>query len=437
MPIIAIHYIIFIGNKDGKMNFYLFIPLIAYGGAVAALTVALFIKTKRHSKGGNPPSARYRQGPTAVDTANRQGATGGREAPGVSVVVPFRNEERNLNALLASVDNQSYSGMIELIPVNDRSTDGGAEIIKKFMPNNPNLSINTIDMPPPADTETKLTSKQRALDTGVDRASYELILFTDADMILAPAWIASMVDSHLSTGAGLVFGHTSVTIHGLRRNDNKTAMTAFNTASRHPTFFRRLFMLFEAYQLEYLFSFARAFSKLNLMGSCMGNNVLVTKAGYTACGGQRGIGYTIVEDRALMGIMRKKGIKTVAQEPFTVTAWTYPSRSTGQFVNQMLRWAAGGLRPGNGLFAAGLLLLAQNAMFLLSIMGVMPPLQALLSATNFLLTWAFLSISFHRNGSPVSTILFPAYYIFMMIETAVFVPLMLFKRRIDWKGRKV
>jgi cellulose synthase/poly-beta-1,6-N-acetylglucosamine synthase-like glycosyltransferase len=293
------------------------------------------------------------------------------------------------------------------------------------MPNNPSLRINTIDLCPAEDKDTgvRLTTKQQALDLGVERSSHRLILFTDADMILSPAWVGSMVDSRLSTGAGLVFGHTSI--------NNDTDINASRSL------IDGLFTLFESYQLEYLFSFARAISRLNLTGSCMGNNLLVTKEAYAACGGQRGIGYNIVEDRALLGLMRKKGIKTAAQEPFKVTAWTYPSRSAGRFASQTLRWAAGGLRPGGGLFGAGLLLLTQNILFLLSITGLLPPILMLQCSVNFVLTWAFLSISFRKNGAAASKFLYPAYYIFMMAETAIFVPLMLFKRRIDWKGRKV
>ena len=419
--------------------------LFAYGAAVIALTSALFVRT-----------ARPKDGAIAVDGA-----------PGVSVVIPFRNEERNLNALLASMDRQRYGGKIEVVLVNDRSTDRGAELIKKFTPRNNNLCISVVDLQSSINigADTRLTSKQLALDLGVDRSSHRLILFTDADMILDPAWVGSMVDSHLSTGADMVFGHTAI-IRNSEFTDVNTGVDAgvdkdvdtrvdtdvdtdinigidtnvdtdIDINSDKRGLIRRLFTLLESYQLEYLFSFACAFSKLNLTGSCMGNNILITKTVYAACGGQRGVGYTIVEDRALLGLVRKRGFKAVAREPFTVTAWTYPSRSKGQFANQILRWARGGLSPGGGLFAAGILLLTQNIMFLLLMIGVLPLILASQCVANFILTWAFLSISFHKNGSPVSKILFPAYYIFMMAETAVFLPLMLFRGGIEWKGRKI
>ena len=399
--------------------FYLLSALLfIYGCAVVAMALALFVRTA--------PPEKSSEADANADTNDGQDAVN-EDAPGVSVVIPFRNEERNLYALLASLDGQNYGGKIEAILVNDKSADGGADVIRKFAPSNKNLSVNTVDLRTSADTDARLTSKQQALDLGVDNSSHRLILFTDADMVLEPAWVESMVNSHLSTGADMVFGHTAII----------NIYTDKECGDTKPGFIHRLFTLLESYQLEYLFAFARAFSKLNLMGSCMGNNILITKEAYTACGGQRGIGYTIVEDRALLGIVRKRGFKTAAQEPFTVTARTYPSRSKKQFANQMLRWARGGLRPGGGLFAAGALLLTQNILFLLSTVLVLPPMLMLQCAVNFILTWLFLSISFHKNGSPVSKILFPAYYVFMMLETAVFLPLMVFRRGIEWKDRKV
>ena len=376
------------------MNLFITTILLIYGAATAALTAALFGRMK-----------------AGTNRASGAGVVDG--PPGVSVVIPFRNEERNIVPLLESLAKQSYGGETEVILVNDRSDDNGVNAVKEFLRHNDNtnITIKIIDLEPP--DEMPLTSKQRALDLGVSRSSHPLIAFTDADMLLAPEWIESLAGSQLSTGAALVFGHTSVI------DDKKS-----------------LFTLFEAYQLELLFSFAHAFAGLNLTGSCMGNNILVTKEAYRQCGGQRGVGRAIVEDRALLKLMRRKGFKTCSAEPFTVTARTYPSRTKRQFFNQAMRWARGGLRPGGGLFAAGLLLLTQNVIFLLSVTGIMPWAITVQSVANFLLTWIFLSISFHKNGSPAPKLLFPAYYVFMMAETVIFGLALILRPKIDWKGRK-
>ena len=411
-------------------NIALTAALAAYGAAIIALTAALFFGAKANGAGADDSN---HGGDGSRDDDN------GGKLPGVSVVIPFRNEERNLGALLASLDKQVYGGMIEVILVNDQSEDNWVNIINAFCQSNSRISIKIMDLQPSADT--RLTSKQQALDLGVAASSHPLIALTDADMILAPNWIKSLTDSQISTNAALVFGHTSIINTAKNTGVDKDTDTdnnahiGINAATAGNK--KSLFALLESYQLEFLFAFAYAFSKLGLTGSCMGNNALVTKEGYLKCGGQRGIGYSIVEDRALLELMRRRGLKTAASEPFFVTAETYPSRSKTQFANQTLRWAAGGLRPGGGLFAAGLLLLAQNTLFPLSIAGIMPAAAAATCAANFLLTWAFLAIAFRKNNSPASKLLFPLYYLFMLAETVIFAVAMVFRPKIKWKDRKL
>jgi len=367
-------------------------PLFLYGAAVAALTAALFVKNRSQNKH----------------------CSAGDNFPGVSIIIPFRNEERNLPALLESLAKQSYRGMIEVIFVNDGSDDNGADVISRHIQGNGRITVKIVDLQ--LSNDAKLTSKQQALDIGVGESSHPLLLFTDADMVLSPEWAEALVRSQASSGADLVFGHTSISRGGK------------NT---------RPFAMFESYQLEFLFAFAYAFSKLNLAGSCMGNNLLVVKDAYIKCGGQRGVGYSMVEDRDLLGLLRKKGFRAAAAEPFRVTAATWPSRTRKQFASQTARWVRGGLRPGGGLFAAGILLLFQNMILPLSAAGIMPGTAAILSGVNFLLTWVFTAAAFKITASPAPKLLYPAYYVFMMAETVIFAASLIFRPKIEWKGRKL
>ncbi|HWV56726.1 MAG TPA: glycosyltransferase family A protein, partial [Longimicrobiales bacterium] len=58
---------------------------------------------------------------------SREPAAGGEEAPLVSVIVPARNEARNLGACVATLLRSSYP-RFEVIIVDDRSRDGTREI---------------------------------------------------------------------------------------------------------------------------------------------------------------------------------------------------------------------------------------------------------------------------------------------------------------------
>lgn len=330
--------------------------------------------------------------------------------PAVSVVIPFRDEEHNLKPLLESLKNQSYRGKWELILIDDHSSDNGPAIVKEMQ--------NVFDAVPlhliqPENSHPNLTSKQQALESGVSSAAHPLIAFTDADMVLHPQWLENLVHTQYTTQKDLVFGHTIM---------------------NRP---KEIFGMLEAFQLEFLFSFAYAFFKANLTGSCMGNNLLVVKESYLKSGGQNAIGYNIVEDRALLELFRRKGFKTGAAEPFLPLATTHPSRSLNQFYHQIRRWAAGGCHPGSGLFTAGILFSAQNLLFLFSFMGFMPLVISTLSFTNFFLSWIFLILTFRKIHSPFRTLLFPLYYIFLIAETVLFGFSLLLKPKIEWKSKTV
>ncbi len=101
--------------------------------------------------------------------------------PTVSIVIPARNEERNLAQALESVLALEYPGL-EIIVVNDRSTDGTGEILEQLAARNPRLTVIAI-----ADLPAGWLGKPYALQRGAQRARGEFILFTDADIVFHPA----------------------------------------------------------------------------------------------------------------------------------------------------------------------------------------------------------------------------------------------------------
>ena len=53
------------------------------------------------------------------------------ENPLVSIIIPARNEEENLPRLLSSLIKQTYKN-IEILVINDQSSDGTEEVIEKY-----------------------------------------------------------------------------------------------------------------------------------------------------------------------------------------------------------------------------------------------------------------------------------------------------------------
>ncbi|PLY01616.1 MAG: glycosyl transferase [Desulfuromonas sp.] len=107
--------------------------------------------------------------------------------PRVSVIVPARNEERNIGAALAAMQQLDYPDL-ELILVNDRSDDATASIMDAIAKDDPRMQVVHVTELPAG-----WLGKNNALWLGAARASGELLLFTDADIVMAPSLIRRAV----------------------------------------------------------------------------------------------------------------------------------------------------------------------------------------------------------------------------------------------------
>ena len=105
---------------------------------------------------------------TVPHGAHRAGAP-----PTVSVIIPARNEEATLPAILASL---RALPLVEVVVVDDSSVDGTAAVALSG-----GATVLTASPPPPG-----WTGKARACQLGADAASGDLLLFLDADTVLAP-----------------------------------------------------------------------------------------------------------------------------------------------------------------------------------------------------------------------------------------------------------
>jgi len=119
----------------------------------------------------------------------------------VSVVVAARNEQENVEQCIQALTAQRYpKKKLEIIFVDDRSTDNTAQIIKKYLKIHSNLFLIQVD-----ETATGMAPKKHALDQGIKRAAGDIICITDADTIPPPAWVESMV-TYFEPSMGLVAG---------------------------------------------------------------------------------------------------------------------------------------------------------------------------------------------------------------------------------------
>lgn len=117
--------------------------------------------------------------------------------PFVSVIVPARNERRNIERCLRSVLSAQYP-TFEVIVVNDHSTDGTGDIARALATEDARLRIlDALDLPP------GWFGKQWACTTGARAARGELLVFTDADTRHEPDLLPRAVNALRARSADL------------------------------------------------------------------------------------------------------------------------------------------------------------------------------------------------------------------------------------------
>jgi len=118
--------------------------------------------------------------------------------PTISVIVPARDEARNIERCVRSVLTTDYPG-IEVIVVDDHSTDGTGRIAREVAAADSRLRV--LDSPPLPDG---WFGKQWACATGAGVARGELLLFIDADTWHAPDLLSRAVNAMRARGADLL-----------------------------------------------------------------------------------------------------------------------------------------------------------------------------------------------------------------------------------------
>lgn len=204
------------------------------------------------------------------------------DAPLVSVVVPARDEERAIERTVRAFLAQTWPNL-ELIVVNDRSTDATGAILRDI--DDPRLTvIDNIDPP------DGWLGKPWALHQGSLRARGELLLFADADVLYEPDAVAAAV------------------LHLQERN--------VPMLSLFPRFVMRGFwehvvmpnLAFFAFTVLPLWLSNRSRARILGIGGGVGN--LIRRADYDAVGGHEALRDAVIDDVALARLVRRSGRPT-------------------------------------------------------------------------------------------------------------------------------
>ena len=127
------------------------------------------------------------------------------EFPTVSVIIPARNEEKNIGQLLEALRQQDFPAeKLEIIVVDDHSEDQTAAIARSF------LNVRVL----PFREEGLNSYKKKALEKAVAAACGELIVCTDADCIPTKEWLSELVRNYLTRDAAFVAAPVVLTNEG-------------------------------------------------------------------------------------------------------------------------------------------------------------------------------------------------------------------------------
>ncbi|WP_439151314.1 glycosyltransferase [Winogradskyella sp.] len=106
-----------------------------------------------------------------------------------SIIIPFRNESKNLEPLLNSIASLNYPKQrFEVILVDDSSEDDSTSIIKSFIKKSENkktpVNINLIQ-----NERTTHSPKKDAITSAINIAKFSWIITTDADCSFNTYWL--------------------------------------------------------------------------------------------------------------------------------------------------------------------------------------------------------------------------------------------------------
>ncbi len=210
------------------------------------------------------------------------------DLPSVSVLIPARNEERNIQKCVESLLSQDYKNF-EVIVLNDNSEDSTLEILKEIKSKYSNLRV--INGKP---LETGWTGKNYACHQLYQESKNEYLLFTDADTVHYENSILNSVTRAINRKADLYSLIPEMTLKGFAE---RIIMPGIHYTS---------FTLLPYYLAETLKSPAFA------MG--VGPFMLFKREVYKEIGGHELLKSDIVEDVRLAKNVKKAGYKVVVNK---------------------------------------------------------------------------------------------------------------------------
>ncbi|MEM1323935.1 MAG: glycosyltransferase [Bacteroidota bacterium] len=233
----------------------------------------------------------------------------------LSIIVPARNEAKNILPCLKSILQQDYpTELFEVIVIDDHSTDETAQLVEGLEA--PQLRL--LKLAEHLKAGEHRAYKKKAIELGISQAKGQLILTTDADCIAPPQWLHLMAAFYEQKGCKFIAA---------------------------PVNFYQEQSLLESFQsLDFMgmMGITGAGIHKGFMHMCNGANLAYEKAVFEEVGGFAGIDQLASGDDMLL--MQKVAQKYPGQLGFlkqaAATVLTPAAPTLKAFLQQRLRWAS-------------------------------------------------------------------------------------------------
>ncbi len=330
----------------------------------------------------------------------------GHDLPSATVVVAARNEEKNIGECLKALDKLIYpKDKLEIIVINDHSTDKTDEIINDFIKDKPNFKKII-----PSKQIGKVKGKANAIANALEIAKGEIILTTDADCVVSPTW-AKTIASYYTKDVAMVCGYT-----------NQKADTVFEGMQ----------------DVDFIYLLAVASGAMNLGKplSAIGNNMSYRKDVYFEVGGYEAIPFSVTEDfKLLMAIHNLKKYKIIYPTDADALVTSAPCPDAKTLYWQKKRWGVGGLDSDLAGFTAMATAWLTHLGILLAPFLV-PQVAVYLIGFKFISDYFFLYGVYRKLNLKLSIKYFLVFEIYFIFYVLVLPILLIFTKKVNWKGRK-
>ncbi|MFQ5816436.1 MAG: glycosyltransferase [Terriglobia bacterium] len=201
--------------------------------------------------------------------------------PQLSAIVPARNEEANIAAAVESLAGQSVP--LEIIVVNDASTDATQAILEQLKARLPQLRVINNHAVPDG-----WVGKSYAISRGVEQARAPWLLFTDADVRHQPQAAEKGLAVARKTGAALV---------------------SYSPEQEMHTWWERAVIPLVYCRLAKQFSYQKVSDHYHWAAAANGQWLLMSRIAYDAVGGHAAVRNAILEDVALARRVKQTGCR--------------------------------------------------------------------------------------------------------------------------------